>query len=146
MTRFNMALQNSKVQLVPTTKNFCGIYNSRANSKIGYYKATNTFFNNDTTYVKISIQNIWFKPKNIESTKRPLIKQESVLRKKCPYSELFWSAFSGIRTEYGEIRNIFPYSVWMRENTDQVLAMPGFLLATTGWKTSQLHLNITTND
>ena len=26
------------------------------------------------------------------------------LRKKCPYSELFWSVFSRIRTEYGEIR------------------------------------------
>ena len=26
------------------------------------------------------------------------------LRKKCPYSELFWSVFSHIRTEYGEIR------------------------------------------
>ena len=25
------------------------------------------------------------------------------LRKKCPYSELFWSTFSRIRTEYGEI-------------------------------------------
>ena len=25
------------------------------------------------------------------------------LREKCPYSELFWSAFSRIRTEYGEI-------------------------------------------
>ena len=25
------------------------------------------------------------------------------LRKKCPYSELFWSVFSRIRTEYGEI-------------------------------------------
>ena len=24
------------------------------------------------------------------------------LRKKCPYSELLWSAFSRIRTEYGE--------------------------------------------
>ena len=26
--------------------------------------------------------------------------------KKCPYSELFWSVFSRIRTEYGEIRSI----------------------------------------
>ena len=26
------------------------------------------------------------------------------LRKKCPYSELCWSAFSHIRTEYGKIR------------------------------------------
>ena len=41
------------------------------------------------------------------------------LCKKCPYSELFWSAFSYIRTEYGEIRSIFPYSVRVRKNTDQ---------------------------
>ena len=31
----------------------------------------------------------------------------------------FWSVFSHIRTEYGEIRRISPYSVRMRENTDQ---------------------------
>ena len=30
---------------------------------------------------------------------------------KCPYSELFWSAFSLIRTEYGEIQNISSYSI-----------------------------------
>ena len=41
------------------------------------------------------------------------------LRKKCPYLELFWSAFSRIRTECGEIRSISPYSVRMRENADQ---------------------------
>ena len=41
------------------------------------------------------------------------------LREKCPYSELFWSIFSRIRTEFGEIWNISPYSVRMRENTDQ---------------------------
>ena len=41
------------------------------------------------------------------------------LREKCPYSELFWSAFSRIRTEYGEIRSIFPYSVRIWENVDQ---------------------------
>ena len=35
------------------------------------------------------------------------------------YSELLWSAFSRIWTEYGEIRSISPYSVRMRENTDQ---------------------------
>ena len=29
----------------------------------------------------------------------------SALRKKCPYSELFWSTFSRIRTEYGGIRS-----------------------------------------
>ena len=38
---------------------------------------------------------------------------------KSPYSEIFLSAFSRIRTEYGEIRSISTCSVRMRENTDQ---------------------------
>ena len=37
----------------------------------------------------------------------------------CPYSVLFWSAFSPIRTEYGQIRSISPYSLQMQENADQ---------------------------
>ena len=41
------------------------------------------------------------------------------LSKKCPYPELFLSAFSRIWTEYGEILRISPYSVRMRENADQ---------------------------
>ena len=41
------------------------------------------------------------------------------LREKCSNSEFFWSVFSRIRIEYGEIRDIFPYSVQMRENTEQ---------------------------
>ena len=41
------------------------------------------------------------------------------MRKKCPYSQLFWSAFSRILTEYGKIRSISPYSVRMPENTNQ---------------------------
>ena len=43
----------------------------------------------------------------------------STLRKKCPYSELFWSIFSRTRTEYGEIRSISPYSVRMLKITKQ---------------------------
>ena len=31
----------------------------------------------------------------------------------------FWSVFSRIRTEYGEIRSMSPYSDQMRENADQ---------------------------
>ena len=31
----------------------------------------------------------------------------------------FWSLFSRIRTEYGEIRSIIPYTVRVRENMDQ---------------------------
>ena len=37
----------------------------------------------------------------------------------CPYSEFYWSAFSRIWTEYEEILRISPYSVRMRENTEQ---------------------------
>ena len=39
---------------------------------------------------------------------------KDALREKCPYSEFFWSVFSRIRTEYGEILRISPYSVRMR--------------------------------
>ena len=35
------------------------------------------------------------------------------LRKKCQYSELYWSEFSRIWTEYGEVLRISPYSVRM---------------------------------
>ena len=41
------------------------------------------------------------------------------LREKCPYSELFRSAFSRIRTGCGEILRISPYSIRLRENADQ---------------------------
>ena len=43
----------------------------------------------------------------------------NTLREKCPYSEFLCSLFSRIRIEYGEIHRIFPYSVRMRQNTDQ---------------------------
>ena len=41
------------------------------------------------------------------------------MRKKWPYYELFWPAFSHIRTVYGEIGSIFSDSVRMQENVDQ---------------------------
>ena len=41
------------------------------------------------------------------------------MRNKCPYSEIFWSAFSRILTEYGEIRSISSYLVRKWENADQ---------------------------
>ena len=47
------------------------------------------------------------------------MKESLTLRKKCPYSELFWSVFSRIRAVYGEILVASPYSVQMRENEDQ---------------------------
>ena len=47
------------------------------------------------------------------------------LREKCPYSEFFWSSFSLIKTEYGEIRSISLYSVWIRENANQKISEYG---------------------
>ena len=44
--------------------------------------------------------------------------QTATLRKKCPYSELFWSVFSCIRTEYGEMLCISPHSFQIRKNKD----------------------------
>ena len=41
-----------------------------------------------------------------------------IIKKTSPYLELFWSAFSLIRTEYGEILRISPYSVRILENVD----------------------------
>ena len=41
------------------------------------------------------------------------------LLEKRQYSELFWSVFSCIQTEYGEILCISPYLVQIQENADQ---------------------------
>ena len=57
-----------------------------------------------------------------------------LLRRKCPYSELFWSVFSRIRTEYGELRSISPYSVPMQENTDQNNSEYGYFLCSVWYK------------
>ena len=50
------------------------------------------------------------------------------LLEKCAYSELFWCAFSRIRTEYGGIIRITPYSLRMRENIDQNNSESGHVL------------------
>ena len=67
--------------------------------------------------------------KRDRSTRRPYVNDNVVCcqyyppREKCPYSEFFWSILSRIRTEYGEIVCISPYSVRMRENTDTLHAV-----------------------
>ena len=43
---------------------------------------------------------------------------QDALREMCPYSELFWSAFSRIRTEYGEIICLSVFCL-NAENADQ---------------------------
>ena len=42
------------------------------------------------------------------------------LRKKCPYSELFWSVFCHIRTEQGKILRISSHSVRMQKIRDRI--------------------------
>ena len=41
------------------------------------------------------------------------------LREKCPFLEFLWSIIFRIRTEYGEIRSMFPYSVRMPKSKDK---------------------------
>ena len=64
---------------------------------------------------------------------------------KCPYSELLWFAFSRIRTEYGEIRSISPYSVEIRENADQNNSEYGNFLRSV-FKKSQILSNMISNN
>ena len=60
------------------------------------------------------------------------------LRKSCPYSELFWSAFFSIWTEYGEILSIFPYSVRLRENGYQNNSKFRYFLCSVGYGEKRL--------
>ena len=47
----------------------------------------------------------------------------------------FWSVTSPIRTEYGKIRSISPYSVWIREYTiyNEIIPLPGFYTMRVPW-------------
>ena len=42
----------------------------------------------------------------------------TALHENCPNTEFFWSVFSCILTEYGDLRGKSPYSVRIQENTD----------------------------
>ena len=48
-----------------------------------------------------------------------ILATEIAPHKKCLFSEFFWSLLLRIRTEYGEILCISPYSNQMWENMDQ---------------------------
>ena len=50
------------------------------------------------------------------------------LRKKFSYSEFFPSAFSRIRTEYGDLQSKSPYSLQIGENADQKISEYGHYL------------------
>ena len=60
----------------------------------------------------------------------------SSLREKCPNTiqSFFWSVFSYIRTEYGDLRSKSPYSIWMQENTDKKNSVFGHFSRSTSLK------------
>ena len=58
---------------------------------------------------------------------KQILLQGYTLRENCPYSGLFWSVFSRIRTEYREIGSI---SVRVQENKDQNNSEYGHFLHT----------------
>ena len=44
------------------------------------------------------------------------------LRKKCPYSEFFWSEFSRIRTKYGVAALVAPlFNILLQEGFDRII-------------------------
>ena len=62
-----------------------------------------------------------------------MTKSKYISTHKCPYVVLFWSIFSPIRIEYGEIQSISPDSVRMLENADQNNSEYGHFLRIDSW-------------
>ena len=56
------------------------------------------------------------------------------LHEKCLYSDFFWSAFSRIRTEHGDLLCKFPYLDRFRESTDQKNSEFEHLLQSVSWE------------
>ena len=59
----------------------------------------------------------------------------------CPYSELFWSVYSHIRTEYGQTRSICLYSVRIRENVNHNDSEYGHFSRSAGFSGSRFFRN-----
>ena len=81
-------------------------------SNVNFYKEITNIYNKNIDF------DLW-KPKIPEVNQRFLILSEITLCEKCPNTEFFLVRIFRIRTEYGEISRISPYSVRMGENTDQ---------------------------
>ena len=62
---------------------------------------------------------------------------KKTLLKESPYSEIFWSSISYIRTEYEDLQIKSPYSVRKLENTDQKISKYGHFL----WSDNLSRLN-----
>ena len=106
---------------------------TRHNSSFSWHKATIVSSLKDEPWR--SSMNL-----SIEKPFSDLLLPWLTLRKNCPYSDIFWSVFSRIRTEYREIRSIFLSSVRMRWNTDQKNSGYGHFLLSVGQSETLLWL------
>ena len=77
---------------------------------------------------------MFLKTENFYSENFRRISKEETLREKCPNMEFFWSVFSRIRTEYGDLLLKSVYSVQVRENKDQKNAVFGQFLPSEPWQ------------
>ena len=80
-----------------------------------------------------------------KSCKKVKILVKVILHEKCPCSKFFWSVFSRIWTEYGDILRIHPYSVHMREKTEQKNSEYGHFSRRVNLKSKNLVLNFVAN-
>ena len=70
-----------------------------------------------------------------------IFSHQAVFLEKCSYSDLFCPTFSHIRTEYGEILRISPYSVRMWENADQNSSKNGHFLHSASYWSEKMQYN-----
>ena len=61
----------------------------------------------------------WYSLMKVENVPKNSHQFKVSTAKKCRYLKFFWSVFSPIWTEYGEIRRISPFEILMRKNMDQ---------------------------
>ena len=74
---------------------------------------------NSLRHLKIDVSKDESGIKNNDMSFNQTFERPFPLREKCPNAGFFWSVFSCIRTEYGDLLRKSPYSVRIQENTDQ---------------------------
>ena len=97
-----------KTALRPLYRSYSTIY-----TEVTLYRS---YIYTEVTYIQ-KLHYIYRSYSTIKKTRQEVA--SPALREKCPYTELFWSALSRIRTEY---------SVRMGENTDQNISEYGHFL------------------
>ena len=152
----NVSFTQKKRRLLPDKCNLLSIYKNVQGSNFFcqiwasapvFYVKISEVFTGKCFYTK-AVQKFFYKTqrKTLALTSLQVAGPELSLRQECPYSKLFWSAFSRIRTEHKEILRISPYSLRMRKTTDQNNSEYGhFLYSVYGQKDAVGYLLILRN-